>query len=160
MPADSVTDSTANIIVEKYTDSKGEIKYRRYRKGNFLGKGGFAKWYELTDLETNILYAAKMITKASLVKPRAKQKLKSEIKIHKSLLHPNVVKFYHNFEDKDMIYILLEICKNKSLNDLVKRRKRLKEIEAKWYVGKFEGRLRVFFKSYNLKIELIWMDGD
>ena len=136
MPVDSVTDIGANIVVEKYTDNEGKSCLRKYKKGSFLGKGGFAKWYELTDLETNILYAAKWITKASLSKPRAKQKLKSEIKIHKSLSHSNVVKFYHHFEDKDNIYILLEICKNKSLNDLVKRRKRLKEIEAKWYVGR------------------------
>jgi polo-like kinase 1 len=82
-------------------------------------------------MESNVLYAAKVITKASLAKPRAKQKLKSEIKIHKSMDHHRIVKFIKHFEDKDNIYILLEICKNKSLNDMVKRRKRLKEIEAK-----------------------------
>ena len=131
MPVDSVTDIGSTIVIEKYTDNNGKTRTKKYRKGNFLGKGGFAKCYELTDLETNVLYAAKWITKASLSKPRAKQKLKSEIKIHKSLAHPNVVKFHHYFEDKENIYILLEICKNKSLNDLVKRRKRLKEVEAK-----------------------------
>lgn len=136
MAVNSLTDISPTIITEKYTDKDGKIAYRKYKKGQFLGKGGFAKWYELIDLESNILYAAKLITKASLTKPRAKQKLKSEIKIHKSLSHSNIVKFYHHFEDKDNIYILLGICKNKSLNDLVKRRKRLREIEAKCYVGK------------------------
>lgn len=131
MQADMATDISSNIIIEKYTDNDGIQTCKRYKKGLFLGKGGFAKCYELTDLETNILYAAKIITKASLIKPRAKQKLKSEIKIHKSLSHSNVVKFLHHFEDSDNIYILLEICNNKSLNDMVKRRKRLREIEAK-----------------------------
>ena len=136
MSANFATDTTSNVIVEKYTDNDGNLVCKRYKKGLFLGKGGFAKWYELTDLESGTLYAGKIITKASLVKPRAKQKLKSEIKIHKAMKHENVVKFFHHFEDKENIYMLLEICKNISLNDMVKRRKRLKEVEAKWYLGK------------------------
>jgi serine/threonine protein kinase len=97
------------LVVETIVDESGNKTTRRYKRGSFLGKGGFAKCYELTDLETNKLYAAKIITKASLVKPRAKQKLKSEIKIHRSMSHSGIVKFYHHFEDKENIYILLEI---------------------------------------------------
>ncbi len=49
---------------------------RRYLKGKFLGKGGFAKCYLLTDLETNKLYAGKVVAKASLSKHRAKEKVR------------------------------------------------------------------------------------
>lgn len=136
MPADIATDTCGQIVTEHQADPTGGSIIKKYRKGNFLGKGGFAKCYEMTDLQTSTLYAAKIITKASLVKPRAKQKLKSEIKIHRSMNHDSIVKFVRHFEDKENIYILLEICKNKSLNDMVKRRKRLREVEAKCYVGK------------------------
>jgi cell cycle serine/threonine-protein kinase CDC5/MSD2 len=37
----------------------------------------------------------------------------SEIKIHQSLSHPNVVQFRHNFEDNLNVYIVLELCPNK-----------------------------------------------
>jgi polo-like kinase 1 len=56
-------------------------------KGRFLGKGGFAKCYEFTNLENKRVSAAKIIVKSSLTKSRAKQKLMSEIKIHRSLHH-------------------------------------------------------------------------
>jgi len=39
--------------------------------------------------------------------------LMSEIKIHKSLSHKNVVKFLHNFEDNLNVYMVLELCPNK-----------------------------------------------
>jgi len=100
-----------NIIKEQIISDNGEVIVKKYKRGLFLGKGGFAKCYEVTDLETNITYAAKIILKSSLVKPRAKQKLKSEIKIHRSMQHDGIVKFYKHFEDKDCIYILLELCK-------------------------------------------------
>jgi polo-like kinase 1 len=76
--------------------------------------------------------AAKIVPKASLTKSRAKQKvsiypfisqLMSEIRIHRSLHHPNIVGFEHFFEDAENVYILLELCQNQTLNEMVKRRK-------------------------------------
>jgi polo-like kinase 1 len=102
--------------------------------GKFLGKGGFAKCYEATDTQTKEVFAAKVVQKASLNKSRAKQKLMSEIKIHKAMKSDGVVKFVTYFEDKENVYMILELCKNLSLNEMVKRRKRLTDVEAKYYV--------------------------
>lgn len=33
-----------------------------------------------------------------------------EIDLHRALSHKHIVHFYHHFEDKDNIYILLEYC--------------------------------------------------
>jgi polo-like kinase 1 len=118
--------SDAQIIVEeKIVKVTGEVQIRKYNKGRLLGKGGFAKCFEFTCFDTKKISAAKLVTKASLVKSRAKQKLISEIKIHKSLHHPNIVSFEHYFEDSENVYILLEMCHNQSMNELIKRRKRL-----------------------------------
>ena len=73
--------------------------------------------------------------KSSLTKSRAKQKLMSEIKIHRSLHHNNIVGFEHFFEDVENVYILLELCQNQSLNELLRRRKRLHELEVQCYVN-------------------------
>lgn len=45
-----------------------------------------------------------------MVKERDKYKLANEIKIHKSLDHPNIVKFCRFFEDPEHVYVLLELC--------------------------------------------------
>jgi len=121
------------IIEEKITKVNGESAIKRYARGKLLGKGGFAKCYETTNLETKRVQAAKIIVKASLTKSRARQKLISEIKIHKSLHHVHIVNFEHVFEDQENVYILLELCTNQTLNDLLKRRKRLTELEVQCY---------------------------
>ena len=121
------------IVEEKITKVTGDIQIRKYIKGRLLGKGGFAKCYEFTNMETKQITAAKVIPKKSLVKSRAKQKLISEIKIHKSLHHPNIVNFEHYFEDSENVYLLIEICQNQTLNDLLKRRKKLTELEVQCY---------------------------
>lgn len=58
----------------------------------------------------------------------------SEIKIHRSLNNKNIVKFEHYFENSENVYILLELCQNQSLNELLRRRKKLVEPEVKYYV--------------------------
>jgi len=92
------------------------------------------KCYEFTNLETKKITAAKIVPKATLQKSRQRAKLLSEIKIHRSIHHTNVVHFEHVFEDGENVYILLELCSNQSLNDLIKRRRRLMEIEAQCYI--------------------------
>jgi serine/threonine protein kinase len=55
----------------------------KYLRGKLLGKGGFAKVYKVTSLDTNKEYAIKIVPKANLVKSRARQKV--SVYIHFSL---------------------------------------------------------------------------
>jgi polo-like kinase 1 len=122
------------IIEEEQTRENGEKILNKYLKKHFLGKGGFARVYEFASMETGRNYAAKIIGKDTLVKVRRRQKLMSEIKIHKSLTHQHIVAFDHFFEDNENVYILLELCQNQSLSELLRRRKRLLELEVQSYM--------------------------
>ena len=144
-----IVEETNNIIIEKIQKNTNEFQLKKYRKGRLLGKGGFARCYEFIDEETDHISAAKIIPKKNLIKSRAKQKLISEIKIHKSVHHPNIVNFEHYFEDADNVYILIELCHNQTLNDLLKRRKRLSELEVQYYVLQMVKALKYL---HNLKI--------
>lgn len=105
-----------------------------YRRLRYLGSGGFAKVYEYQNIELNTSVAIKIIEKKSLTKPRLLQKLVSEIKIQKSLNHSHIVKLHSYIEDSDHVYIILDLCSHNSLNDLLKRRKRLTEREIRHFV--------------------------
>lgn len=111
-------------------DSRTGKVLTRYFKGKLLGKGGFAKCFEVEEQATGQLYAAKIVEKKTLTKPKTQQKLRSEIKIHSSLNHPQVVRFEKYFEDSANVYILLELCTEQTLMELQKRKRRLSEAEA------------------------------
>lgn len=130
------------LIEEKYSKANGENSIRRYSKGRLLGKGGFAKVFEAVNTETKQLFAVKVMEKSAISKARARQKFMSEIKIHKSLHHTNIVKFEGFFEDNENVYILLELCTNQTLNDLMRRRKRLTELEVQCYLAQIISSLR------------------
>ncbi|XP_076123361.1 serine/threonine-protein kinase PLK1 isoform X2 [Alosa pseudoharengus] len=107
---------------------------KRYMRGRFLGKGGFAKCYEITDMETKEVFAGKVVPKALLLKPHQKEKMSTEIAIHKSLDNPHVVGFHGFFEDDDFVFVVLEICRRRSLLELHKRRKAVTEPEARYFM--------------------------
>ncbi|CAL8078945.1 unnamed protein product [Calicophoron daubneyi] len=107
---------------------------KRYTRGRFLGKGGFAKCYELTDQETHEVFAGKVVPKSALVKASQKEKMQQEISIHRTLKHENVVGFHGCFEDREFIYIVLELCKRRSLLELHKRRRFISEYEARYFM--------------------------
>jgi serine/threonine protein kinase len=83
-PAISASASSSNnpdsdhdvVVKEKEERINGEgYTIHRYLRGRLLGKGGFAKVFMCTALDTNKQYAVKVVPKANLVKTRARQKV-------------------------------------------------------------------------------------
>jgi len=102
-------------------------------------QGGFARCYEFVCGQTKEVFAGKVVDKKSLVKMRRREKMQAEIQLHKSLCATmaegeHIVKFHRFFEDEKNVYILLELCKNQTLADLLKRRQTLSELECRYYM--------------------------
>ncbi|XP_036382602.1 serine/threonine-protein kinase PLK2b [Megalops cyprinoides] len=130
-----VSTETCRIITDSTTG-------KCYSRGKVLGKGGFAKCYELTDLATGKVYAAKIIPHSRVSKPHQREKIDREIELHKALHHKHIVHFYQHFEDKDNIYILLEYCSRRSLAHILKARKVLTEPEVRYYLRQIVSGMR------------------
>lgn len=101
-------------------DSSTGALVSKLRVGRLLGRGGFAKCYEVFD--PSGCYAIKAVNRASLDKPKTLQKLHSEIAIHSRMKHKNIVNFVRTFKDRYYVYILLEKCDNGTLMEMLKVR--------------------------------------
>jgi len=99
-----------------------------------LGKGGFANVYRVQSLDSSRIYACKIIEKKKLTSSEHRRKLVSEIKLHQSLQHKNIVKFERHFECRKNVYILLEVCHNGSLMELSLKRHKLTEHECRYFM--------------------------
>ncbi|MFT7811904.1 serine/threonine-protein kinase PLK2 [Arapaima gigas] len=138
---------TSRIITDRVTG-------RRYCRGKVLGKGGFARCYELTDLQTSKVYAAKIIPHARVSKPHQREKIDREIDLHRALHHKHIVHFYHHFEDQDNIYILLEYCSRRSLAHILKVRKVLTEPEVRYFLRQIVSGIRYLHQQEILHRDL------
>ncbi|XP_076842695.1 serine/threonine-protein kinase PLK2 [Brachyhypopomus gauderio] len=125
-----------------------------YCRGKVLGKGGFAKCYEFTDLGSGKMYAVKIIPHTRVSKPHQREKIDREIELHRALHHKHIVQFYHHFEDKDNIYILLEYCSRRSLAHILKARKVLTEPEVRYYLRQIVSGLKYLHEQEILHRDL------
>ncbi|THH04397.1 hypothetical protein EW145_g5554 [Phellinidium pouzarii] len=134
-----------------------------YSRVGFLGEGGFARVYEVQD-KTGLRQAIKVVTKDSLKTKKAKTKLYAEIKIHRSLQHPNIVRFSECFEDTENVYMTLELCESGSLMDMLRRRRRFTEPESRFFLIQLIGACHYMHRNQvihrDLKLGNLFLDQD
>ncbi|XP_063372982.1 serine/threonine-protein kinase polo [Cydia amplana] len=127
----SNAENDKNTIPDIIIDKTRKCSYQRLR---FFGKGGFAKCYEIQHTGTKEVFAGKIVPKSMMTKSSHKEKMAQEISIHRSLSHKHVVGFHSFFEDVSNIYIVLELCKRRSMMELHKRRKAITEPETRFFM--------------------------
>ncbi|WRT63607.1 uncharacterized protein IL334_000530 [Kwoniella shivajii] len=154
---------------EKIVPPTPPLRIRDHGKGasydrvGFLGEGGFARVYEVQD-SRSARKAIKVINRASIKTKKNKTKLWAEIKLHQMLVHPHIVRFEDCFEDNENVYMILELCENGSMMDLLRRRKRYTEPEARYYLVQliaacqYMHRMNVIHRD--LKLGNLFLDAD
>ncbi|KAK1782135.1 hypothetical protein QBC45DRAFT_390039 [Copromyces sp. CBS 386.78] len=111
-----------------------------YQVGKPLGKGGFAICYDGKLIGSSKRYALKIV-KAQMAS-KMEQKFQTELQIHSKMRHPNIVQFHRAFTFENCTYLVLELCSNGSLMDMVKRRKGLTEPEVRFYTVQIAGAIK------------------
>ncbi|RMJ10807.1 hypothetical protein BHE90_009632 [Fusarium euwallaceae] len=132
-----------------------------YQVGKLLGKGGFAICYYGTHAVTRQKFALKVVK--SHMPPKMEQKFQTELQIHSKMKHKNVVQFLRAFSQENCTYLVLELCPNGSLMDMVKRRKGLTEPEVRFYSVQIAGAIKYMHSKgiihRDLKMGNIFLDS-
>ncbi|KAI1166887.1 hypothetical protein F5B18DRAFT_604613 [Nemania serpens] len=111
-----------------------------YNVGKILGRGGFAVCYEGQLPGHRKKYALKIVK--SKMPSKMEQKFQTELQIHSKMRHQNIVQFLRAFSFDSCTYLVLELCPNGSLMDMVKRRKGLTEPEVRFYSIQIAGAIK------------------
>ncbi|XP_051942927.1 serine/threonine-protein kinase PLK4 isoform X2 [Hippocampus zosterae] len=88
-----------------------------------LGKGSFACVYRAKSIKTGLEVAIKTIDKKMMHKAGMVQRVTNEVEIHCRLKHPSILELYNYFEDKNYVYLVLEMCHNGEMGRYLKERK-------------------------------------
>ncbi|KAH6895211.1 hypothetical protein B0T10DRAFT_602929 [Thelonectria olida] len=132
-----------------------------YQVGKLLGRGGFAICYNGQLLPSKQRFALKVVK--SIMPAKMEQKFQTELQIHSKMKHKNVVQFFRAFSFESSTYLVLELCPNGSLMDMVKRRKGLTEPEVRFYSVQIAGAIKYMHNKgiihRDLKMGNIFLDS-
>ncbi|KAH0542686.1 hypothetical protein FGG08_002919 [Glutinoglossum americanum] len=108
-PPPSPTTSTGSIPCHP-EDRIGQILANRLELTGILGTGAYGVVYTAIDLQTNIPYAVKALSKVGL-DSRQKRFQSREIRLHhEASNHPNVVSLVNILDALDCTFVVIEFC--------------------------------------------------
>ncbi|KAA6415917.1 MAG: PLK kinase [Lasallia pustulata] len=118
----------------------------KYRTGRLLGKGGFAICHE-GELRgkrygSRVYKFALKIVNAEMSQKKMQDKFRTELQIHSKMRHPNIVEFHRAFTFEASTYVVLELCPNGSVMDMVKKRKCLSLPEVRRFAVQLCGAIK------------------
>jgi len=121
-------DSASSRVSSRRTGEEPHIG--KYRLLKTVGKGNFAKVKLAKHIPTGKEVAIKIIDKTQL-SPGSLQKLFREVRIMKTLDHPNIVKLFQVIETEKTLYLVMEYASGGEVFDYLVLHGRMKEKEAR-----------------------------
>lgn len=115
---------------EANDQTSGTVFGQHYKLGKELGSGAFSVVKEGFDRKTNDSYAIKIVTKAKLT-PEDETALKDEIAVLTELKHPNIIRLYNVFDEKEHYFLVTEQMMGGELFDRIVQKSYYNEKEAR-----------------------------
>lgn len=101
-------------------DPTGDDILKKYRLGKELGRGEFGVTYECFNDANGESLACKKISKSKLRTDIDVEDVRREVEIMRHLpKHPNIVRYKEVYEDKEAIYLVMELCEGGELFDRI-----------------------------------------
>ncbi|ROT36841.1 Pkinase-domain-containing protein [Sodiomyces alkalinus F11] len=106
-----------------------------------LGKGHFAEVFLCVEKSTGQRYAVKVFTKTPGMEERTKQDgLQQEIAVLMGVSHPNVLCLKDTFNERNAVYLVLELASEGELFNFIVQKQKLTENETrKLFIQLFQG---------------------
>ncbi|KAL1884247.1 hypothetical protein VTK73DRAFT_3231 [Phialemonium thermophilum] len=129
-------------FIFKYPRSRSTSAFlQQYTPLERLGKGHFAEVFLCVEKSTGQRYAVKVFTKTPGVEDRSKEEgRQQEIAVLMGVSHPNILCLKDTFNERDAVYIVLELAPEGELFNYIVMKQKLTEDEArKLFIQLFEG---------------------
>ena len=109
--------------------------FEHYEKISELGSGAYGIVYKVKNKVSDNLRAMKVISKELIQSGVDSTEISNEIKILSRLDHPNIMKIYEFFEDKNNFYIITEYCDEGDLASKMDKEGKFSELVVKYFMN-------------------------
>jgi polo-like kinase 1 len=141
-----------------------------YIRGKLLGKGGFARCFQIELIRKNgsvvggEMFAVKAVQKSFLDSKESHwTRWRNEVALTISCAHPHLVQALDAFEDSKFCYMRMAMYRTRTLKDLLRHRTTLTECETRYFLSHMLQGLRAFhamgFVHRDVKMGNMFLDS-
>eukprot|EP01017_Pseudomicrothorax_dubius_P041736 TRINITY_DN670_c0_g1_i2.p1 TRINITY_DN670_c0_g1~~TRINITY_DN670_c0_g1_i2.p1 ORF type:complete len:380 (-),score=79.38 TRINITY_DN670_c0_g1_i2:31-1170(-) len=100
-----------------------------------IGKGGFGKVWKVEIKKTRAIYAMKEMSKAKILSKKSVSSVINEKQLLSSLRHPFIVNMTYAFQDRDNVYLVMDLMTGGDLRFHLCKQRRFNEQQTKFFVA-------------------------
>ena len=100
-----------------------------------IGKGGFGKVWKIQSKKTKTIYALKEMSKLKIIDKKSEKSINSEREFLSKLNHPFIVNMHYAFQDKQNLYLVMDILNGGDLRYHISRYHKFSEEQTRFFIA-------------------------
>ena len=100
-----------------------------------IGKGGFGKVWKVQYKKTKETYALKEMSKLKIIDKKSEKSINSEREFLSILNHPFIVNMHYAFQDRDNLYLVMDMLSGGDLRYHISRYRRFSEEQTRFFIA-------------------------
>ncbi|KAF1811914.1 serine/threonine-protein kinase-like protein [Eremomyces bilateralis CBS 781.70] len=116
--------------------------------GKPLGKGKFGRVYLAREKSSGFVCALKVLHKTELQQGKVEKQVRREIEIQSNLAHPNILRLYGHFHDRDRVFLILEFAGKGELYKHLRKAGRFEDSRAAQYIAQMTSALKYLHRKH------------
>ena len=100
-----------------------------------IGKGGFGRVWKIQSKKTKTKYALKEMSKVRIIDKKSEKSINSEREFLSKLNHPFIVNMHYAFQDKDHLYLVMDLLNGGDLRFHISRYRKFSEEQTRFFIA-------------------------
>ena len=130
--------SLAEKLIEQ--NKNPNQKNNDINKNNFkflyvIGKGGFGRVWKIQSKKNKQIFALKEMSKLKIIDKKSEKSINSEREFLSKLNHPFIVNMHYAFQDKDNLYLVMDMLSGGDLRYHVSRYRKFSEEQTRFFIS-------------------------
>jgi serine/threonine protein kinase len=131
----------SSIVERMMSKNKNNYKDKNtINRNNFkflyvIGKGGFGRVWKIKSKKTNNIYALKEMSKLKIIDKKSEKSINSEREFLSKLNHPFIVNMHYAFQDKENLYLVMDMLSGGDLRYHVSRYRKFSEEQTRFFIS-------------------------
>ena len=117
------------------TANKNLLNRNNFKFLYVIGKGGFSKVWKIQSKKTKTIYALKEMSKLKIIDKKSEKSINSEREFLSKLNHPFIVNMHYAFQDKQNLYLVMDILNGGDLRYHISRYRKFSEEQTRFFIA-------------------------